>query len=179
MSLFYSLGEKGAGATFLPMTLLIVAVAPLAGRETRGPRSQPALRRGYAGPLAPNGTTQRSADRLEGGLRDVMRIMSARFDVETQPTGLRQTPEHVLRESRVAGERALAPGPPAEIERRPRQRVVHRHDGVAVACDPPPVAERQVEGLAERERRILRRVMGARLEIAGSLENEVESGVKR
>ena len=63
--------------------------------------------------------------------------------------------------------------------RRPRERIVHRHDGVAVARDAAPVAERLVERLAERERRVLRRVVVAGLEVAAALEHEVEARVER
>ena len=68
---------------------------------------------------------------------------------------------------------------PAEIDGRARERVVHRHDGVAVPRDAAPVAERLVERLPERERRVLGRVVVAGLEIAGTLEHQVEAGVER
>ena len=61
----------------------------------------------------------------------------------------------------------------AEIDCRARERVVHRHDRVAVARDPAAVAERPVERLAERDRRVLGRVMRAGLEVARAFD---ESG---
>ena len=70
-------------------------------------------------------------------------------------------------------------GTPAEVDRRSRERVVHRHDRVAVARDPAPVAERGVERRAERERRVLGGVVVAGLEVAGAFEDEVEAGVER
>ena len=75
-------------------------------------------------------------------------------------------------------DRELGERPPAEVDRRARERVVHRHDGVAVAGDPAAVAERVVERLAERERRVLDRVVVAGLEVAGALDDEVEAGVE-
>ena len=78
-----------------------------------------------------------------------------------------------------SGSRAIsAHGPPAEVDGGARERVVHRHDGVAVARDPAPVAERAVERLAERERRVLGGVVVAGLEVARALEHEVEPAVE-
>ncbi len=68
--------------------------------------------------------------------------------------------------------------PAAEIDGGARERVVHRHDRVAVPRDPAPVAERAVERLAERERRVLDRVVVAGLEVAGALDDEVEPRVE-
>ena len=76
-------------------------------------------------------------------------------------------------------ERQLGVRAAAEIDRGARERVVHRHDRVAVAGDPAAVAERRVERLAERERGVLGGVVVARLEIAAALEHEVEAGVER
>ena len=75
-------------------------------------------------------------------------------------------------------ERELGERPPAEIDGRAGERVVHRHDRVAVARDPAPVAERPVERLAERERGVLDGVVVAGLEVAGALDDEVEPGVE-
>ena len=44
--------------------------------------------------------------------------------------------------------------------------------------DPAPVAERAVEGLAERDRGVLDGVVLAGLEVAGRLEDEVEARVE-
>ena len=74
--------------------------------------------------------------------------------------------------------RSSAARPAAEVDGRARERVVHRHDRVAVARDPAAVAERRVERLAERERRVLGRVVLAGLEVADALEHEVEPGVE-
>ena len=74
--------------------------------------------------------------------------------------------------------RSSANGPAAEVDGRARERVVHRHDRVAVASDPGAVAERGVERLAERERGVLGGVVVAGLEVAGAFEHEVEAGME-
>ena len=78
-------------------------------------------------------------------------------------------------EPRVGSSCSSACAPAAEIDRGARERVVHRHDGVAVARDPAPVAERAVERLAERERRVLGGVVVARLEVARAFERRGRS----
>ena len=67
---------------------------------------------------------------------------------------------------RLGIDRELGERPPAEIDGGAGERVVHRHGRVAVAGDPAPVAERPVERLAERERRVLDGVVVAGLEVA-------------
>ena len=76
-------------------------------------------------------------------------------------------------------ERQLGVRATAQIDGRARERVVHRHDGVAVARDPAPVAERRVERLAERERRVLGGVVVARLEIAAPSSTRSKPGMER
>ena len=73
----------------------------------------------------------------------------------------------------------LRRGPAAEVDRGARERVVHRHDGIAVTRDPAAVAERGVERLAEGERGVLRCVVRAGLEVARAFEDQVEAGVER
>ena len=68
--------------------------------------------------------------------------------------------------------------PASEIDRCAGEGVVHGHDRVAVAGDPATVSEDRVESLSECERRVLGRVVLAGLEIADSLEDEVEPGVE-
>ena len=64
-------------------------------------------------------------------------------------------------------------------DRRPRaQRIVHRHDRISVPRDAATVAERLVERRSERERRVLRGVVVARLVITGALEDQVEAGME-
>ena len=69
-------------------------------------------------------------------------------------------------------------GAPAEVDRDACERVVHRHDGVAVAGDPAAVAERCVERRTERERGVLGGVMSTGLEIAAPFEHQIEAGVE-
>ena len=79
------------------------------------------------------------------------------------------------RHARVGLERQLGVRAAAEVDGGACERVVHRHDRVAVARDAAPVAERRVERLAERERRVLGRVVVAGLEVAGALERRGRS----
>ena len=69
--------------------------------------------------------------------------------------------------------------PAAEIDRRDRQRLVHRHDEVAGAVDAPPVAERLRHRLAERDAEILDGVMLIDVEIAARVDRQVERAVPR
>ena len=64
-----------------------------------------------------------------------------------------------------------------EVERAARARLVHRHDGVAVAADPAAVAERLVERAPEREAGVLDGVVRPGLEVALDLDVEVEPTV--
>ena len=121
---------------------------------------------------------QRPADGLERGLGGVVLVAARRLDVERQPAGLGEALEDVAREAGVGLEPELRPRPTAEVDGGAGERVVHRHDRVAVAGDPAPVAERAVERLAERERGVLGRVVGARLEVAHAFEHEVEPAVE-
>ena len=98
--------------------------------------------------------------------------------MQAEPPRLREAAEDVVGEPGIELERELGGGPAAEIDGGAGERVVHRHDRVAVARDAAAVAERAVERLAERERRVLGGVVLARLEVAGRLEHEVEAGVE-
>ena len=73
-----------------------------------------------------------------------------------------------------ADQRVRAAG---DVDRAGRAGLVHRHDRVAVADDPAAVAERLVERLPEHDPRVLDRVMGAGLEVAGDLHVEVQPAV--
>ena len=66
---------------------------------------------------------------------------------------------------------------PGDVDRAFAQRLVHRHDRVAVAADPGAVAERLVERQPERDPDVLDRVVGAGLEVAGRLDHEADPGV--
>jgi hypothetical protein len=89
-----------------------------------------------------------------------------------------QALERVPREPGILRKRDLGAAPPAEIDGRARQSVVHRHDGRAVARDAAPIAERLVERFAEGDRRVLRRVMVAGLPVAAAVDDEVEAAVE-
>src|SRR5258708_18914974 len=108
-----------------------------------------------------------------------MRVAAVRVDGEREPRRLREARENVRGKPGVVLEPNLRGGPAPEIDGDARECVVHRHDGVAVARDTAAVAERGGQRLAERERRILRRVVIARLEVAAPLEDQVEAGVER
>ena len=69
--------------------------------------------------------------------------------------------------------------PAAEIDRRDRERLVHRHHEVAGAVDAAAVAERLRHRLAERDAEILDGVVLVDVEIAGRLHRQVEPAVRR
>ena len=60
-------------------------------------------------------------------------------------------------------------GPPGDVDRAARPRLVHGHGRGAVAGDPRAVAERLVERLAEHDRGVLGGVVGAGLQVAADL----------
>ena len=108
----------------------------------------------------------------------MVRVAAGRLDVHREPPGLRERAEEVRGHAGLGLDLQLRVRPAAEVDRGARERVVHRHDRVAVARDPAAVAERLVERLAERERGVLDRVVVAGLEVAGALDDEVEPGVE-
>ena len=114
------------------------------------------------GAVAPHRIAQRAPDRLARGLGDVMRIAAGRAHVQRHARRLREALERVAREARILLEVDLGAAPAAEVDGRAGERVVHRHDRRAVARDPAPVAERAVDRLAERDRRVLGGVMRRR-----------------
>ena len=131
-------------------------------RSGRSRPSQDPLGRRESGALGAKRGAQRAADRLERRLGDVMRIRPvASTWMHMRPLSARLC-EHVLREARVELQVEHGGAASAEIDCRARERVVHRHDRVAVARDPTAVAERAVERLAERDRRVLGRVVRRR-----------------
>src|SRR5439155_27365327 len=140
--------------------------------------SQHTLRRRNAGRLAAERRLQRAPDRLVGRLGRVVRVAARRLDVDRHAPRLRERAEEVLRQPGLGLERELGEWPAAEVDRGAREGVVHRYDGVAVARDAAAVAKRAVERLAEGERRVLDRVMVARLEIARAFDDQVEARVK-
>ena len=108
----------------------------------------------------------------------MVRVAAARLDVHREPAGLRERAEEVRGHAGLGLDRELGVRAAAEVDGGAGERVVHRHDRVAVARDPASVAEGAVERLAERERGVLDGVVVARLEVAGALDDEVEPGVE-
>ena len=76
--------------------------------------------------------------------------------------------------SKPLDERVRAAG---DVDRARRARLVHRHDGVAVAVDPAPVAERLVERLPEHDPRVLDGVVRPGLQVPGDLHVELQPAV--
>ena len=103
---------------------------------------------------------------------------TGRAHVQCHARGLRKTLERVPGDAWVFGEVYLGAAPASEIVRCTRERIVHRHDRRAVACDSTPVAERAVDCLAERDRGVLGGVMRTCLQIAAAVDDEVEAPVK-
>ena len=128
--------------------------------------------------LLRDGVAKRTSDRLECGLGNVVRIAAGRLDVDRGARRLRKAREHVPGHSGVMLDLQLGVGAPAEIDRRACERIVHRHDGVAVAGDVAPRPERGVERRTERERGILGGVVVAGLAVTGAFEHQVEAGVE-
>src|SRR5439155_23613157 len=81
-------------------------------------------------------------------------------------------------EAWVLGARHIGPDEPAEIDGSAGKRVVHRHDGGTVARDSAAIAERAVERLAERDRRVFRRVMIPGLPVAAPVHEQVQPAVE-
>ena len=69
--------------------------------------------------------------------------------------------------------------PAAEVDRRHRERLVHRHHEIAGAIDAAPVAEGLRDRLAERDAEILDSVMLIDIEIAARIDAQVEPPVPR
>src|SRR5690606_19020496 len=67
--------------------------------------------------------------------------------------------------------------PAGQVDDHARQRLVERRVGRAEAGDAAPFAQGLIERLAERERTVLDRVMIVDLEIAPTLQAEIEAGV--
>jgi hypothetical protein len=70
----------------------------------------------------------------------VVVVAPGRVHIDREPPRLREAPQHVLREPGVALEPQLGRGPSAEVDRRPGEGIVHRHDRVPVTRDAATVA---------------------------------------
>ena len=66
---------------------------------------------------------------------------------------------------------------PGQIHRHVRQRLVHRHGGVAHALNALPVAKRVVERPAQHDRNILGGVVRVDVQVAFGLHLDVEQAV--
>src|SRR6185436_17712073 len=158
---------------------------------SRSARSQQALR-ARQHPREPAilcaGHPQRARERLEDRLNLVMaRAAVEDLDVDVRPRADGEALEEIVHQLgleiadlddldlQVDG-RVRAP---AEIDRRDRERLVHRHDEVAGAIDPAPVAERLRHRFAERDAEILDRVVLVDVEIAARVNPQVEGAVAR
>ncbi len=69
--------------------------------------------------------------------------------------------------------------PSSEIDRRDRERLVHRHDEIAGAVDPAAVAERLGDRFAERDADVLDRMVLIDVEIAARSDLQIERAVAR
>ena len=109
----------------------------------------------------------------------MVRVAPRRLDVDRRARGLRKAREHVLGQAWIVLERELAVRAAPQVDGSSRKRIVHGNDRVAVARDAAPVAERLVERRAERKCGVLGRVMITSLEVAGTLEDQVEARMER
>ena len=100
----------------------------------------------------------------------MVRVAAGRVDVQAEPSRLGQAAEHVVGQARVSLQPHLGDRPPAEVDGRSCERVVHREDGIAEAGNSTPVSEGLVEGLAESDGGVLDGVVLAGLQVAGRLE---------
>ena len=146
------------------------------------------LRRGHARLVGidRDGDAERPGEGLEAGLDHVVGVGPvADRDVQGHLRRVGDGAEELLGQLGVeAGDRGRrqlgiedAEGPAGNVDRALGQRLVHRHQGGAVAADPGPVAERLVEGLAEDDADVLDSVVGAGLEVAARLDPQAEPPV--
>ena len=133
---------------------------------------------GIASPPRGSGSTaiaQRPGRRLEAGLRDVMRVApGAARHVQREQRVHREGAEELLEqlgihladlgplERHVPGEER----PAGDVDRRLRQRLVHRHQRVAEAADAALVAERLGDRAAEHDADILGGVVEVDMQVA-------------
>ena len=101
---------------------------------------------------------QRDADGLSNRLEPVLKQLGIHF---AQP---------FLRELGVPH----APRPPGDIQRHPRQRFIHRRIGGAITPDPGLVPQRLGNALADRNGRILGRVVLVNVQIAGDVAGDID-----
>lgn len=67
--------------------------------------------------------------------------------------------------------------PPGQVEHDPRQRLVHRNQGVAEASYPALVTQGVFQRLAKRESHILHGVMGVNLQVAPGRQRQADTAM--
>ena len=102
-----------------------------------------------------------------GGVREPLPKLANEFQIER--------PDALDRIRRVVNE----VGPPGKIDRRPRERFVHREEEEAVSADAFLVAERGFEGGAERDPDVFDGVMPVDFEVAVDAQLEIDERVRR
>ena len=110
---------------------------------------------------------ERPSEGLERGLGEVVVVATRARHVDGRAGGAGERLDRVLDElegqlaGALAAEREVDDRirPPAEVDDRAGERLVHRHAGVAEAGDPGPVAERLRERRPEDEGHVLDRVV--------------------
>ena len=132
---------------------------------------------------------ERPGERLERGLDDVMRVVPPhQVEVRGEPGIEYQRAEEFRREEDVVVAQHLPLGdvdvvvqerPAAHVHHRADQRLVQRHEGVAVAADPGTVAQRLGDREAEGDPDVLHRMVPVHVEIALRLDREIEQRVPR
>jgi hypothetical protein len=136
--------------------------------------------------IDPRGLGQRAAHRLEDRLGDVVQIVAVvHGDVQRDFRVERERAEvflqhvhvevrHARARHRHAEDQERAPG---EIDGGLHERLVHRHEGGAVADDALLVAQRLLERLAQHDADVLDRVVDVHLDVAAGLDGEIHEAV--
>src|SRR3990172_2167343 len=135
-----------------------------------------------------DGRAQRAGEALEAGFDDVVRVRPVQIlDMQGQAGMLGKSLEPFLEQLGVhvaelgPRQRHLPDqiGPVRGVERAPRQRFVHRDQGVTIAPDAAPVAERLRDGLAEDDAGVLGGVVEIDVQVALGLQLHVDEAVAR
>src|SRR4051812_17018459 len=69
--------------------------------------------------------------------------------------------------------------PTAKVDRRDRQRLVHRHDEIAGAVDPAPIAQGFRDRFSERDAEVFDGMVLIDVEIALRVDGQIEAAVPR
>ena len=138
--------------------------------------------------LAADGVAERAGRGFEEGLGAVVVVPAVEHgEVEVHPgvlgEAIKEVPHHLRRE--VADGGAVEGGvehevePAGEVDGAAGQRLVHRHERVAVAVDVGLVAERFGERLPERDAHVLDGVVVVHVQVALAADGEAEAAVAR